>query len=253
MQVGICKLCLQECELQDSHYISAGIYRRVKRMAGTDPIVLTPKLIVSTGRQVKDHVFCAECEERLNAGGERYVLKISAEPPSYPVRDMLRNGRALPFGPSWLYSGKEIGLDVQKIAYYAVSMLWKGSVHQWKTLDRQITSSKVTSHMEDMRRYLLGEAPFPTEIGVVVTVCLDLISQLHFTAPFLLGDEETDTLFEMLIFGLKLRIGITHPNPAVMALSCLNPPNYPIIASDCEKDTVESVGTFHETARVART
>lgn len=249
MPVGICKLCLQERELRDSHYIPASLYRRIKKIAGADPVVMTPKLVMSTGRQIHDYVFCADCEHRLNVGGENYIITLCSDGKDFPLRDMLATGRPTPLGPFLRFSGKQIGFDIQKLVYFATSMLWRGAVHPWKTIDRQTSQVAVGSHMEEMRRFLMGEIPLPREIGLLVMVCLDFDSQIHMLAPFLVGGEKTDTLFEMMIFGITLRIGISHLEQEFYALSCTHTPDNRIVVGDCLKATMGAVEDFHMKAR----
>ena len=49
-----------------------------------------------------------------------------------------------------------------------------------------------------------GRDPASREIGLLVIVCLDNAFQIYALAPFLVGGEETDTLFEMLMLGITL-------------------------------------------------
>ncbi len=251
MPTGICKLCLTERDLHDSHYIPASLYRRIRKLAGADPIIMTPKLVVTSSRQIHDYVLCADCEHRLNVGGEKYIGDISASGRHFPLRDMLSNGTPSPLGPFLCYSGKQIGVDVQKVAYFAVSMVWRGAVHAWKTVDRQTSQLTVSSHLEGMRRFLMGEIALPAEIGLQVIVCLDFASQIHVLAPFLVGGEETDTLFEMQICGVVLRVGINHPQKEFYALACTHNPSAPIIVADWSKATMSAVEEFHIKARHA--
>jgi hypothetical protein len=65
---GICKLCLLEKDLQDSHLMAAGVYRRTLSPTEKNPhpIAITEKGLHSTSEQVRDFVFCRECEARFD-------------------------------------------------------------------------------------------------------------------------------------------------------------------------------------------
>jgi hypothetical protein len=252
MPVGTCKLCLTERKLQDSHYIPASLYRRIRKMAGADPIIMTPRLVMSSSRQIRDYVLCTDCEHLLNVGGEDYIAYISASSSHFPLRDMLLNGTPSPLGPFLCYSGKQIEVDVRKVVYFAVSMVWRGAVHAWKTVDRQTSQLTVPTHLEDMRRFLMGEIELPVGIGLLVIVCLDFASQAHVLAPFLVGGEQTDTLFEMQMCGIVLRVGINHPQKEFYALACTHNPSAPILVADWSKSTMSAVGDFHLKARHAK-
>ncbi len=207
---------------------------------------------MSSSRQIHDHVLCADCEQRLNVGGEKYIADVSAEGSRFPLRNMLSNGTPLPLGPFLCYSGKQIGVDVQKLAYFAVSMVWRGAIHAWNTVDRQTSQLTVPAHLEDMRRFLMGQTALPVEIGLLVIVCLDFASQVHILGPFLVGGEETDTPFEMQICGVVLRVGINHPQQEFYALACTHNPNAPIVVADWSKSTLKAVEAFHLKARHAK-
>jgi hypothetical protein len=206
---------------------------------------------MSSSRQIHDYVLCNDCEHRLNVGGEKYIGDISAEGRHFPLRDMLSSGTPSPLGPFLYYSGKQIGVDVRKVVYFAVSMAWRGAVHAWKTVDRQTSQLTVPSHLEDMRRFLMGEIELPIEIGVIMIVCLDFASQVHVIAPFLVGGEETNTLFEMQMCGVVLRVGINHPEKEFYDLACTHNPSAPIVVADWSKSTMSAVANFHLRARHA--
>lgn len=56
----------------------------------------------------------------------------------FPLLD--RMNLALPFKTEEkhvIYSGEAMGIDTESLAYYVLSVLWKGSVHEWTTLNEQ--------------------------------------------------------------------------------------------------------------------
>jgi hypothetical protein len=181
---------------------------------------MMPSHVVSTSKQIHDYLLCAECEHRLNVGGEQYIHAVSFDGETFPLKDILASGTPLPIGPFLRYSGLQAGADVEKLVYFAVSMVWRGGVHSWRTIKGQTSLLAVGSHMEEMRRFLMGEIPLPPEIGVVVIVCTGSASQAHVLAPFLVGGEATDTLFEMLVYGITLRFYINHPDKTFEVLAC---------------------------------
>ena len=71
-----CKLCLQHvASLEDSHFLSAGIYRvlRDEREKNPNPWLLT-KTAVQTSRQMTARLLCRDCEQRFSKYGENWVL-----------------------------------------------------------------------------------------------------------------------------------------------------------------------------------
>jgi hypothetical protein len=250
MPVGVCKLCLQLRELESSHLIQKALYRRFLKQSGETPIVMTPALVTTTSKQVRDFVFCRECEGRFNVGGERYVMsQISDARKSFPLRDTLRGQTPTPVGPFLQFSGHTAGVDANKLAYYAVSMVWRGAVHVWKSMAGQVTGLTVKSYMEEMRRYLLGETPLPANIYVFVLVCLDLVSQVQALSPFPVGGV-SEQRFELLVNGIFFQVGIDCPADVISNVCCVQAPGNPIFAGDHAKATLDSLRDMLQKAKV---
>lgn len=91
--IGECRLCLRNgVELQDSHFLSKGIYKilRDSNASNPNPFLVTAGKSVQTSHQLKRHLFCKSCEERLNKNGERWVLsKCRQSDGSCPLADVL--------------------------------------------------------------------------------------------------------------------------------------------------------------------
>lgn len=71
------------------------------------------------------------------------------------------------------YSGRAMGIDTEALGFYALSILWKGSVHKWKTFKDQESAVDLGKYQEPSRRYLAGEAGFPDGVYVIATACTD--------------------------------------------------------------------------------
>jgi hypothetical protein len=78
MQQGKCRLCLEEKQLIRSHLLPRGVYDYF-RTAGSDPIILSEKLIIQSSRQLQDYLLCAECDNLLSKRGESWVLPLLAK------------------------------------------------------------------------------------------------------------------------------------------------------------------------------
>ena len=252
MSLGVCKLCLQLRELKNSHFMQKALYRRFLKQSGESPLVMTPALVTSTSKQVRDFVFCGECERRFNVGGERYVMsQISDARKSFPLRDTLREQTPTPAGPFLQFSGHMAGVDVNKLAYYAVSMVWRGAVHSWQSMAGQTTGLTVKSHMEEMRRYLLGETPLPANIYVFVLVCLDLVSQVQALSPFPVGGV-SEQRFELLVSGIFFQVGIACPADVISNVCCVHAPGNPIFVGDHGNASLDSLRVLLQKAEVTR-
>jgi hypothetical protein len=70
---GICRLCLKEKRLCKSHYLGRALHK-LCRENGEDAVMMTPKVVMVTQRQLWVHLLCGDCEARLNKFGETAVL-----------------------------------------------------------------------------------------------------------------------------------------------------------------------------------
>src|ERR1700674_691530 len=73
MPRGICKLCLNEDDLVMTHLIPAAVFKSL-RSEGQDATSVTATRRLQISRQFQAPLLCATCEDRLNKGGETWVL-----------------------------------------------------------------------------------------------------------------------------------------------------------------------------------
>ena len=73
-----------------------------------------------------------------------------------------------------VYPCPALGLDPEPFAYFTLSLAWRSAVHSWTLPDGDKTIPfSLGEYEEPVRRYLLGEAPFPAETAVLLTACRD--------------------------------------------------------------------------------
>jgi hypothetical protein len=135
--VGRCCLCLEEKQLQDSHFVPKAIYRRVRMPSGDNPnpVILTRNRTFVTSRQIKDYLLCSQCEQRFHANGEDWVLRhYDRGNGVFRLRQMIADGKpvltmqSVRLVPTTLISGVEI----PQLQYFAMSVIWRAGVHKWR-------------------------------------------------------------------------------------------------------------------------
>src|SRR5262249_45657439 len=135
--VGICKLCGKRRKLRKSHLLGRAFYKMCKD-GTSDPIVMTPDIILPTSRQVSDYVLCEKCEQLFSSNGENYVSKLVFDSRDFPLLDRMNVAMTVKVETNLrVYSASAMGLDVDKIAYFALSVFWRASVHSWHTIGKQ--------------------------------------------------------------------------------------------------------------------
>ncbi|MGB7583448.1 MAG: hypothetical protein WBM11_01290 [Terriglobales bacterium] len=253
MTQGRCALCLKEERLQDSHFISKALYRITRRRGG--PVVMTPELFIAISDQLRDYLLCSTCEQLFSKNGEDYVVPlVKQDGNSFPLLEKLTG--STPFGKgvngSAVFSGPAIGIDTEKLAYYALSMFWRASVHIWKTLNQQTTSISLGAYEEPVRRFLHGESGFPDGVVIQVTVCTDGISQDHVFAPTTWSNDMY-TGYEMNVFGIcfTMVVGV-QLGARDFDLCCVNSKNKVIFLADRESTAAPLYRELRANAKIGR-
>ena len=190
---GICQLCLETRELQDSHLSPKALYKYVMR--ARTPHDAAPVMIdyeegnaVQRNQQARQHLLCADCEERLSKCGENYVHKnCCVEEGKFPLRETLErinpskvsNGRRM-----WLINQLNEQIDVTALKHYACGYLWKYSIADACTGGWGAYKGKLGDHYaEQFRLFLLGEAEFPKNAHLNVYIDFDEPSWTPVSAP----------------------------------------------------------------------
>lgn len=249
--VGKCPLCLKRRKLCKSHYLGRTLHD-LSRDSWGHPVVMTPKLITATPKQVWAHLLCQSCERLFNDRGEKPVQALFNGKASFPLLDRMSVAMAIKTEPTVVtYSGSATGIDTDALAYYALSILWKGSVHNWTTLKGQNSSVNLGVHQERIRRYLIGDAGFPEGVYVIVAACTDVGSQGMVFAPSLV-DHEMYPMHSLLVRGIWFHIVLTDkPSPELDGLCCVRSGRKVLHKADCTEPFLQAGRHIYQTAVVS--
>ena len=240
--MGTCKLCRTIAELQDSHLAPSAMYKYLREpwKQNPNPIVIDRNKTSSSSKQVKDYVLCRECEDLFNKNGENWILRQVWNGREFPLLDRLNvavQHHAL--SEALAFSGKAVGIDTEKLGYFALSMVWRAGAHVWTTPFGQKTNLlDLGSYEEPIRQYLLGKGPFPSDVAVLAHVCTDSISANSFILPVRISAIPW-TSFTMLTLGIYLHVLTGAIPPELRTLCCVSSPNRLILQRDCTKKTAE--------------
>ena len=261
MPRGVCKLCLKTKNLQDSHLLPAAVWRRLREPTHKlqHPILMTEKVALTTSSQIHDYVLCRDCEQLLSKNGEAYAARLMCGKTRFPLMERLRVAPPVDFRiGTKAYSGSAIGVDTDKLAYFALSVVWRAAVHQWKSphSNQPIYSINVGPFLEPMRRYLLGTGPFPADVAVNVIVATDDQSQRTAYTPSLAAGASCMT-FGLLVCGIHFAISMANPLPSLNRKGCCyNTPDHLIFEKDLKHQTTRAFNrlyaTTHVTAKLRR-
>lgn len=182
--VDICKLCLLEKALCESHLMPKGLYRFC-RVADCDPVLITNKIMRPTSRQTKRYLLCEGCEQLLNRNGEDWVLpKLATIEGEFPFYSLLQKQNPLFDEPNAIAYAVSNNADIDrgKLIHFALGIFWKASVHSWK---QGSTAPRINLGLqsEDLRKFLKGEGGFPQNMALILEVSPPPVGAIVFTHP----------------------------------------------------------------------
>jgi hypothetical protein len=253
MQNEPCVLCLRALPLIDSHFLPAGLYRRLRtpNEKNQNPILTSRVRAVQIGFQMAEPLLCSDCDGLFSKRGEAYVLPRIRQKSTFPFLDQLKVALEVYRSQEWnIYSGEAVGFDMEKIAYFGVSLLWRAAVHAWTMVDGKTTSVTLEdNYKEDLRRYLLGETGFPKNCFVVVTFATDWASQNACFVPNRIKEVPV-TAFGLMTKGLYFRIFFGEDVPREMQqICCASGAGKLLFTRDCEDGLIETWRKLMENSR----
>jgi len=188
-------------ELKDSHLMPAALYRksRWEGAGNPNPMLLSERGMIQTSRQIKDFVLCGGCEERFNKGGERYAMSLVSHRGKFPLLEEILAVRPpkVTSAFSWYDQTALPNINRETLAYFALSVFWRASAHTWSMPYGTSPQIRLGPYQEPLRTYLLGLAPYPENLILMLIVCTDSASQNTFFVPTRSGrDVNTTHMFQ---------------------------------------------------------
>jgi hypothetical protein len=172
-KVGRCRLCSNDRELLESHFVPKALYRLVRAgTKGAHPVLVSAEERRQTSRQAVQTLLCADCEKRFDSNGENWVLRHCYRGRGiFRLRELLSQALAVHTSEEeTIYSAHSVqGLEVDSLVYFCASVVWRASVTDWWASDRKYERIELGYRYQDeIRRYLLGEISFPETAALVV-------------------------------------------------------------------------------------
>jgi hypothetical protein len=249
---GQCELCRETRPLLLGHLLPAGLYRLLRDPSNKidNPILISRQISIQTARQMRQPLLCAECEQRFSRNGETYVLPRLQNRKAFPLLDRFHLAIPAYESPSLVaFRGNAVGFDTEKIAYFGLSILWRASVRQWKTLKGQTTSVLPEKRFkESLRLYLLGETPLPRDLVVVATVATDMGSRESCFVPNRIK-ENPMVAYGLMTKGLYFRVLFGEDLPDGIRKMCCAGCDWKLLfVRDCQDNLLEGFRKLAETS-----
>jgi len=103
-----------------------------------------------------------------------------------------------------------------------VSIIWRRAIHEWVAGGTVFQRWELGDFAKDMRRYLMGETPFPSNMAVVVLVCSDAESRRTWTIPTQFFDAGCLN-FAFDVRGIRFRLMMGYLPEWAFSASCRSP------------------------------
>jgi len=251
MKRGTCELCQKEADLQKSHFLNKALYK-LSSDDGEMPILMSPDLVIQGQKQIQDRVLCWSCEQQFNRMGEDYLMRMVNRKNGFKMMELIRaNPMRRTEGEYTVYCAADMGIDTAALAYFALSVIWRGA-HIWPTLDGRATGGlPLGHHKERLRRYLLGTGSHPPGVAVKISVACDEASQNAVMFPRINPYQQDAEAFTFMARGLWFDVIVGDDLPAYMYQSCcVTSPEKPIFVGDFSRFVAYEIEESSHTARI---
>jgi hypothetical protein len=170
-----CALCLSKRGLQLSHLLPRALYRLIGSGTGPshpDTVLITDTRERKSSEQARRHLLCADCEQRLNDQGERWVLRNCYRGRGrFQLRQELRTRLPLYPNPGLLAYPAQPD-EFRRLAYFCLSVIWRASLCDWECRGQVFPQIELGPYQEQIRKYLRGEAGIPDRVDVIVVLSI---------------------------------------------------------------------------------
>jgi hypothetical protein len=250
--IGACRLCETKGPLELSHLMPRGVYEIILSAdpGQKAPIMMTDRITVMKHQQLKDYLLCAKCEGRFSEGGEKYVQTLMCKPTGFKLLERLKVAAPMSFSVDAIegqaYAGTEIGLDMDRLAFFGLSIFWRAGAHEWTSrLTRKAKYSiDLGDYFTPIGAYLLG-GTCPEGMALVITAATDFLSQGYAFMPAPTVGLPV-TAFGLLTCGIHFGLFLQKPLPTLYARLCsVNGPRRPVLARNLHDDTMHAAGRLY--------
>jgi hypothetical protein len=257
-RIGTCRLCGVTRPVCLSHLIPKRVFEVIlsANPGQKAPIMMTNRLTVMKHAQLKDHLLCEGCEDRFNKNGERYVFEMMNTLDGFKLLDRLKVAPPISFNAadSVVFSGEDIGIDMDKLAYFGLSVFWRAGAHTWPSKLRvePTYSIDLGPWLDPIGQFLLG-GEWPGGLSLMVTTAQDRFSQGYSFYPGrTVGLLAPMVSYGFLTCGIHLAVFLANPVPFPYALfCCTSAPRRPIFMRNIREQTMHAAGRLRMLGRAA--
>jgi hypothetical protein len=237
MPIQKCPLCLETKNVVSSHLIPAKMYKYL-HAPGAHPIAISQEVVMATDRQLQAYLLCPECEDRLNKGGEKWLLPLLAQYEGpFPFYDLLTKvapEASFEEGAAY-FAASNPAIQVDKIAHFGMGMFFKAAAHSWRGGEKE-PSIQLGRYLESVRTFLMGETGFPERMTLNVGVLPQPVKAISCSYPYR-GSNTACHNYLLYICGIEFALGVGKRIDLEARQACfVSNPLHPIIVTDFSGD-----------------
>ena len=186
-----CRLCGLDAVLCDSHYLPQSLYKIVAQSHqphDSQPVLYDAEndSVLRSNRQPFAKLLCEECEGRFSRHGEDWICRQCYQGENeFRLRDKLLSLSHSEVQESRrIFWGPEVDVEAggSAIAYFALSVLWRGSVQEWGAPFNGFFGA-LGQYEHEIRNFLLNPIALPKRVAVLVFVDFDVPSFTGLAPP----------------------------------------------------------------------
>jgi hypothetical protein len=231
MPMGKCLLCFETKDLQDSHFIGKAVYRRLGEdsLRNPFPVLLGSGTMRQSSNQMRDYVFCFDCEQIFNLQGEGWVHGRMATVKGFPLFDSLKAYTPVfAEGDYAVYDAKAISeWDCAKLLHYGAGIFFKAGVHKWESEGNKV-SIDLGPGLDELRRFVLGQAAFPADMAMSISIAGNANPLLATVSPVPVGADGFDQ-FQFYVPGIMYTFQVGKAIPADTHAMAFSSPNIKVV------------------------
>ena len=201
---------------------------------------------------------CSQCEARLNENGERWVLRNGYRGEgSFRLQQSLQQALPLMGGRELVvYAAAHIAsIQVHQLLHFACSVIWRAAVHDWRWENHELKRLDLGErYEEELRRFLLGEQPFPS--NAVLWVSVSKLSQPELAKAMVFpygGREDGYHLYQFAIPGLRFHMFLGNCIPPLIRRMCTfrSPENLIYFTDRVDEEILSDFGKLNATSKLS--
>jgi hypothetical protein len=252
----ICKLCKEERELQESHFLPAAVYAQLRgaTQQNPNPVLISNRNSIATSRQITGRVLCGKCEQRFSKFGEAWVLGNMARADGFKIQDTVIASQPLGANETIaFYSSKSMPeIDMDALVYFSMSVFWRASAHIWRKISGPMEGIDLGPFEEPIRRFLLGDK-FPADTVILVSVwpTKEVLPAAYTPRR---GKSPDCHFFNFLIPGLEFKLFTGRRIPDSLRAMCSHASSEKFLysAMSIVSDTIEAFEALMRTSRPSK-